>query len=150
MTTATQLVTLLTTDVFQHSTVSTFTTNLIPYDIVRDSEPELNRLYLGQEVNAFILLVNRGEEIIDLGGRQFVFDINITYFRDKDTSGNNWALVRNAFEAISDRVFSVLHSGTSPLVDIIAAQNGPAQITQVNEFESQVWRGVYNYRALKQ
>lgn len=149
MTTSAQLVTLFTTDIFQHSSITTFSTNLIPYDIVRDSEPELERLYQNQELNAFVLLITRGEQIIDLSARQFVFDINITYFRAKDTSGNNWGLVRNAFEAITDRVFSQITSGSSPLLDIIEAQNGPPQITQVNEFEEQVWRGVFNYRAFK-
>jgi hypothetical protein len=149
MTTSAQLVTLFTTDVFQHSSVSLYSTNLIPYDIVRDSEPELERLYLNQEINAFVLLITRGEQIIDLSARQFAFNINITYFRAKDTSGNNWGAVRNAFEAIADRVYSQLVSGSSALIDILEPQAGPPQITQVNEFEEQVWRGVFNYTALK-
>ena len=149
MTSSAQVVQLFETQVFNHSSIVAVSPNVLTYDIVRDSEPELDRLYHQQEISFWVLLVGRGEVINTTGPRELIFDIAIQLFREKDTSGDNWKAVRDGIDALTDRVAATLYNDSGGLFDYLEVQSGPPTIQQQNEFETQVWRGLFTYRAFK-
>ena len=149
MTSSATLVTLFKTEVFDHASIQAVSPNLITYDIVRDSEPELKRLYHAQEISFWNLLIRRAEDSAVTGVRNFTFDVQILLFLEKDTSGDNWKRVRDGFETLTDRVGETIFDDSSGTVDYITPQSSPVQIAQLNEFETICWRGEYNYQATK-
>jgi len=137
------------TYVFQNASVQLVTENYFFYDIVQDSERELNRLYFNQEMNFFQALITEGQNFISLNELERVFRVEVVYFREKDTEGVNYIATRNALSLILETVRSGLGYTWNESVDLYTPQSGTFQIAQVDFADEKLWRGSLTFDGLK-
>lgn len=137
------------TYVFQNASIQLITENYFFYDIVQDSERELNRLYFNQEMNFFQALITEGHAFNALNELERTFRVEVVYFREKDTEGVNYIATRNALSSILEIVRSQLGYTWQESVELYNPQSGTYQIAQVDFADEKLWRGSLTFEGIK-
>ena len=152
MSTSSQLEDVWETYVFRQSDVQAFSTKYYFFDIVEDSESEVQRFFTGEEINFFQCLIVRGHRQLMTGVIQYDFTIQLSYYRTRseDPSGANWTSVRDGLETLFDTAYTTLGATMQSTVDYWEPQEGPPQIDTIQIADEQVWRGIYTINATQQ
>jgi len=149
MTSSAQVEAKFLSTVFTHSSLVAITPNVVTYDFIEDSEPELDPISHQGEINTFQLLVGRGEEVAALGRIDLKFTIQIGYYRSKNTFGGNWRAVRDVFDVLNDRIRAVLYPDLDGAVDFYTTSPAPPRIAAKRLFQQDLWEGIIRLEATK-
>ena len=117
MTTSAEIRTALETSVFSRSSLLAITDNVLFYAMTEGSEKELSAIYSGQQINAFQVLVSRAISQMMTGAELHTFDVEISYFKAKDTEGQAWVDCLDALDTVIDEVRSQLGNTWNGLID---------------------------------
>lgn len=147
MTTAAQVETAWKTYIWADSTIKDISVNAYSFPATQLSETEVRGFYHKGEINFFTYLVTTAQERQNSSTVQRRFYVDVTYYREQDTKGVNWAIVRNAFETIHALVISALGAKWNATVDYWNTTSEAPTITADTLDNRPIWRGEYRFTA---
>lgn len=132
--------------VWTNSTITSYSRLIYAYAITEDSEVEVEKLIEKGAINFWQYTVRPEYEFRQTQLVLTRFNVDVSYFLEKDTKGEHWAQVRNAFEDLFTLVTSDLGINWQATVDYWQPQSGPFEISEVNVADQKVWRGDYSFK----
>lgn len=137
--------------VWTNSEILVITDKIFKYEITQDSEKE-TEVYFEEEINFFEVLTGRGQKYLETSttiGRtiQYNYEVQVNYYREADTIGENYLAVRGVFETLIGVVIEELDDTWGSTVDYWRPQEDPIEITQVLIDNKKTWKGVQSYFA---
>lgn len=136
--------------VWAAAAIKDYTTKIYKYEVTQDSEVEIEKLLYQQEINFIQVLTTRASRFEMAQAVVYTYTVDIQYVRSKDTTGATWALVRDFFETLWDRVRADLSADWGATVDYWQPQDAPAEITEGEIAQEKVWIGKFQFAASKQ
>lgn len=147
MTTAAQVQAAWKTYIFDATSIKDIAINAYPYPVTQMSEVEAAKFYQSGEINCFTYLVTTAQERKNSATVQRHFYVDITYYREQDTKGDNWTAVRNAFETIHALAISALGAKWNETVDYWNTTAEAPSISADTLDNRPIWRGEYRFTA---
>lgn len=158
MSTSAQIRSAWNSGVWTNGTVTALTTKIYAYDLVASlkSKPEAVSMYYNQSINFFTYLVNRTRVTQEIRGantsvQRYEYDVTVNYYLQKDLtdSAQNYNNVIDRLETVDGIVISGLGATWSSTVNYYE-MSGILTPTLIELDDREVWRGGYQYRAIKQ
>lgn len=149
MSTSAQVAAAWNTAVLQHATFTAICPNAVLFDVMEDSEKGTEGLYSAAEVNFMQCLVSRAQTLEVTQRAEYVFTVDLQYFRSKDEAGANWKAVRDIFETLDALVRSELGSTWSSTVDYWIPSADKPIINEIFFNDEPIWLGSYRYQGLQ-
>lgn len=154
MSTSAQLETSWTNAIWNHATIQALTDKVLRYQITTDSEQENSLLYFDTKVNFFEALTGRSQRYLTsssyIGATiQYLYTVEINYYRELDTDGTNFRAIRDAYETLFALVVSELGNTWTNTVEIWRPQEDIPTIVEVLVNNKKCWKGTYRFFAEK-
>lgn len=137
------------TNVWENTSIKAITPNYYQYAITEDSEAEVSKTYYGAEINFWQATTTRANRLEIAKGGVYEYSLVVDYILQKDTTGDAWKDVRNAFETLFSVVQAWSHTW-GDTVDYWQTQDGPPEISEIDLAGTPCWRGRYNFKAFKE
>lgn len=137
--------------VFANAAMQAISSKAHAFDVTQDSEHEIEKLYdASNSINFFTYLVKRSAEFKVTGAILYSFEVEVTYYKEQDTSGAAWTAVRNGLETLFSQVRSEIGTQWDSTVDFWRPQQGAPEISVVTLDDAPCWRGRYVFKGEKQ
>lgn len=149
MTTSAQVRAAWDSRIWQHATAQAITDRIFDFDLNLASTKEVARLRKDQEFNFFLYLVSRAERIRPMGQTEQTFNVDVSYYLEVDTEGDNFSAVVDTIETISGLVASQLTTSWNNTVDFYSLQSGPIEVTRETISGVPVWAAKYRFIGFK-
>ena len=149
MSTAAQVRTAWSTNVFEKANVQAITTQIHDYDITQDSQKELSKLRFEQQINFITYTVSRTTIGQLIGARTYRYRVEVSVYRETDISGSNYKAASDAFETITDNIVEYLRSSWGDTVDVSTLPIETPRVAQVVIGTRNTWRATQIYTAEK-
>lgn len=121
------------TSVFEHADILSITTKAIPYEMLEESEAEIEKVTYRQEINFFEYLITRVYAFPLISGGlepEYTYLVEIRYTREKDAAALNYQKVRDALDTLMETVRTELGADWGGKVDFWSAQESAPAIVQ--------------------
>lgn len=125
------------------------TTQIFDYDVTQESDTERRKFYYLQEINFFTAVTLRRPTTFELGGKELVefeHQVDVNYFLEADTTGNNFNRVIDRLVTLESLVISALGGTWAGTVDFYRLTSVFAPIEVIIDGR-QVWNGRNVYTA---
>jgi hypothetical protein len=144
-----------TAAIWTHADILSLTDKIHLYEVTTESEKENALLYSGTKVNFFEVLTGRGQNYNESSSRlgqtiQYNYLVEINYYRELDTTGENFRAIRDAFETLLGLVISELGDNWDSTVEFWKPDNAIPRIAEVLINNKKCWKGTTQYTAVKQ
>lgn len=139
--------------IWKSTTMKGITPNAYAFPATQMSEFEVAKFYHQAEINFFTYLITTGQDFkvaSNSSVTQKHYSVEVTYYREQDTTGANWAAVRNAFETLFALVNSALGAKWSNTVDFWRTDEAQPTIEADTLDNRPIWRGSYRFTAEQQ
>lgn len=135
--------------VFDDAAVQAISDAAYDYDYTERTQKERGLLRTGQQVNFFTYLVTRTPREQATGGLNYLYEVEVNYYRAKYRDGINYSAVNDVFETITDRVIAGLDYHWSNTVDFSRLPENQPEITDLEVAGQDCWRVSQIYTARK-
>lgn len=140
--------------IWQHATIQAYTSKINKFEITTDSEKEVQLLRHNQQTN-FIEAVTKcaiiyGRTSSNIGRvATFQFTVEVNYYRELDTTGDNYRSIRDFYLELFDLVHSELSDNWTNTVDFWFPEQEAPTIVEVLINNKKCWKGTHRYFAEK-
>jgi len=150
MTTCAGIFHTFSSNVFGHASIRTITPQVLSFEVMPESEVEIQGIYYGTEINFIECVVSRAVSYPQIGGTtaspEYTYLVDIRYTREKDTEGAAYTIVRDTIESIVDLTFSQLGHNFGGLVDYARVQEEAPTITSEQVAGRECFRSVIKFQ----
>lgn len=134
---------------FATSQLQAITTKSYFYDILDESETDINKFHYNQEINFFICLVNTGIQYKNFGEILETYTVEIKYYKADNKSGSNQNAIRDNLETLITRVRTTLGVTWSGTVDYYTIQDSAITLENINLAGDECWLGRVVFQGVK-
>lgn len=137
------------TNVFQHATVQAMTGAILDDGFTAGSKTELSRLKDDQLIHFIQFIVTKAEIPGLIGARQYRYNVELSYYIQADTDGDNYTAAIDNLETIDGLINSELGVTWDGTVDLMEEADVSLAIEQIEIEGLPVWRFTQPYTAIK-
>lgn len=136
---------------FQTASLQAITENYYTYEILENTETDISKYMFNQEINFFIIDINKKTNLKLFGSKTEQFQVEVKYYKEHSTdgTGTNQKAIKTALETVYSGVEADLGRTWSSTVDYYELQDSIFPLQSLELAGRDVWLGKIVFNGIK-